>query len=349
MGAAFSFLFEIIELAEELSLSTGFTVESILSGEAFAAASAEAAWLIENEIVDVQAVSALEALTLTGLSSEEFSLLSALPNAFSNAIGIGTFFQTVTGASAVVAAGISTFGYSKEVPVVSMALVPWFPEVDYLFPGLNSFSYFLNALLDWGESLIHAVSRDIWQQILRQTRLQITQTTTALATRGTYELQDRLARIIENARWALTSGPMHVYNSVESYYRDLPRLNPIQLRQRYRLLGEQPPDLAEFQRQDAEIRREIWGEGPRSGDYVEMHGAPGGAHQRVAQDWMLPLILGLYGDIEPAWGIQLRKEEDGPPKKKARVQTMHAKKACLPQTRSSTKTACQRRGRSSRS
>ncbi|ADV15631.1 VP2 protein [Human polyomavirus IPPyV] len=352
MGGVLTILLDIFELAEQLSLSTGFTVDAILSGEAIAAATTEAAWLIEIEAVDVAGLGALEALTLTGLSAEEFSLLSALPTALNNAIGIGIFFQTVTGASAVVAAGVTTFGYSKEVPLVSMALTPWFPQVDYLFPGLSSFSYYLNAALDWGESLFHAVGREIWRNIMRQATQQIGYTSRALAVRGTNEFQHMLAQIAENARWALTNGPIHIYSSVEEYYRGLPSVNPIQLRQQYRSRGELPPTREQFEYQEqVRLRREIGGSEPRSGHYVQHYAAPGGANQRVSQDWMLPLILGLYGDITPTWEKELsklEKEEYGPPKKKARVRSMSCKKN-LSNTRSRSQTPCQRRGRSSRS
>ncbi|AFU25589.1 VP2 [Alphapolyomavirus sextipanos] len=353
MGGVLTILLDIFEIAEQLSLSTGFTVEAILSGEAIAAATTEAAWLIEIEAVDVAGLSALEALTLTGLSTEEFSLLSALPTALNNAIGMGIFFQTVTGASAVIAAGVTTFGYSKEVPVVNMALTPWFPQVDYLFPGLTSFSYYLNAVLDWGESLFHAVGREIWRNIMRQATLQIGHTSTAIAVRGSNQLQHMIAQIAENARWALTTGPVHVYTSLQDYYRELPGINPIQLRQQFRGRGEVPPTREQFEYQEqVRYRREIGqGSEPRSGHYVEHYTAPGGANQRVTQDWMLPLILGLYGDLTPTWEKELsklEKEEDGPSKKKARVRSLSCKKN-VSQTRSRSQTPCKRRRRSSRS
>ncbi|AAA47060.2 VP2 capsid protein [African green monkey polyomavirus] len=352
MGGVLSLLFNISEIAAELSLSTGFTVDAILTGEAFAAVSTEAAWLIEIEAVDLAGLSTLEALSLTGLTTEQFSLLSAIPTALNNAIGIGVFFQTVSGASAVVAAGVTTFGYSKEVPVVNMALVPWFPQVDYLFPGFTSFSYYLNAVLDWGESLFHAVGREVWRHLMRQATLQIGQATRAVAVRSTNELSHTLAQIAENARWALTSGPVHIYSSVQDYYRYLPARNPIQLRQEYRNRGEPPPSRADFEyqenREGQRARRELGYDEPRSGQYVEHYTAPGGAHQRVTQDWMLPLILGLYGDITPTWEVELNKlekEEDGPSKKKAR----RSMQKNMPYSRSRPQAPSKRRSRGARS
>ncbi|AFU25606.1 VP2 [Macaca fascicularis polyomavirus 1] len=350
MGGVLTLLLDIVDIAEGLSLSTGFTVDAILSGEAFAAVSTEAAWLVEIEAVDLAGLSAVEALSLTGLTTEQFSLLSALPTALNNAIGIGIFFQTVSGASAVVAAGVTTFGYSKEVPVVNMALVPWFPQVDYLFPGLTSFSYYLNAVLDWGESLFHAVGREVWRTLMRRATLQIGYATREVAIRSTNELTHTIAQIAENARWALTSGPVHVYSSLQEYYRYLPPRNPIQLRQQYRNRGEVPPSRQQFEYEEGQRVRRETGE-PKSGHYVEHYSAPGGANQRVAQDWMLPLILGLYGDITPTWELELNKlekEEDGPSKKKAR-RSMYTKKATMPKTRSRPPPTSQRRGRSSRS
>lgn len=48
-------------------------------------------------------------------------------------------------------------------------------------------------------------------------------------------------------------------------------------------------------------------QGYDSGNEIASYGAPGGAHQRVCPDWMLPLILGLSGDIRPTWRSDLDK------------------------------------------
>ncbi|QBR53198.1 VP2 structural protein [Tree shrew polyomavirus 1] len=323
MGGVLTLFVEMFSLAEDLSLATGFTAEAILTGEAAAAVAAEATWLIEVGAVDVAGLSVLEALTLTGITAEQFSLLSALPITFSNAIGIGVFFPTVTGASALVAAGVTTFGYSKDVPLASMALVPWMPEIDYLFPGLTSFSYYLNIVADWWESLFHVVGREIWRRLLSQAHRQLGEATRAIAVRSQNEIMDMIARIAENARWAVTNGPVHLYSSLENYYRELPGINPAQLRQQYRFRREAAPSITDFRVQDQQQQREV--QDVKSGHYVEHYGPPGGAHQRVTPDWMLPLILGLYGDITPTWEVELHtleEQEDGPRKKKARMRAM---------------------------
>ncbi|CAX87746.1 VP3 structural protein [Bornean orang-utan polyomavirus] len=190
-----------------------------------------------------------------------------------------------------------------------MALQVWRPwdYYDILFPGVNTFAHYLNILDDWASSLIHTVSRYVWDAILHESRHQIGHASRELVARGSGHFQDLMARLIENSRWVLTTGPSNVYSHLESYYRQLPGISPPQARDLYRRLQEKIPD-----------RHQLAVATDESAEVIETYPAPGGAHQRVCPDWMLPLVLGLYGDITPTFGEYLRKE-DGPQKKRRRL------------------------------
>ncbi|AGA82595.1 minor structural protein VP3 [Betapolyomavirus mafricanus] len=190
-----------------------------------------------------------------------------------------------------------------------MALQQWFPPIDIDFPGLVPFARFINYInpMNWAPDLFAQLGRYFWDN----TR-QIGYATTDLAQRTGTTLEEMLARFFENARWAVSNLPANAYASLRDYYTELPSLNPPQIRAVQRRLGEAMTDR--FHLQETTSR-------PESGHYVDRYQAPGGAKQRSAADWMLPLLLGLYGDITPAWGadIQLVEEEedeDGPQKKK---------------------------------
>ncbi|BBG62013.1 minor capsid protein VP2 [Rhinolophus affinis polyomavirus 2] len=307
MGGVLSVLLDLAEITADLSAATGASEGLILSGEAAAAVEAEVSWLMTLETM-----SPLEALAATGITTEQFSLMHAIPTMVSNAVGLGVFFQTITGASALVAAGLK-LGLSHEVSVVNqnMALDIWRPEEywDVLFPGVQTFAYSLNVLGEWATSLYHAVTRQIWDSLVREGHRQIGRFTNELALRSAHSFHDTIARIVENARWVLTTGPSHVYSHLEGYYSNLPGINPAQARNLARRLKAKIPDRYSMERESY------------SGELIDHSPPPGGAHQRVTPDWMLPLILGLYGDITPAWGQQLHKleeEEDGPKKKRKR-------------------------------
>ncbi|QLH64633.1 VP2 [California sea lion polyomavirus 2] len=301
MGGVFSVFLDLLSLLPELSASTGFAIDAILAGEAAATVEAQVAGLMLME-----SIGPLEALASIGLTAESFSLLSAMPGFFNEAIGLGVVFQTVSGVSSLVSAGIRL---NQEVSVVNrhMALVPWIPHdlYDIYFPGVSTFSYSLNVIGEWASSLIQAVGRNIWESLIRESRQQIGHATSALAQRGARSFHDALARVAENARWVITNGPVEAYRGLERYYQELPGLNPAQFRQLQRRMNENFYD-----RLTMEQSRE-------SGEVIDKHneGAPGGARQRVTPDWMLPLVLGLYGDITPTWSANLA-EEDVPKKKR---------------------------------
>ncbi|BBG62076.1 minor capsid protein VP2 [Rhinolophus ferrumequinum polyomavirus 2] len=307
MGGVLSIILDLAEITTDLSTATGATVPLILSGEAAAAVEAEV-----SSLMVLEAMSPLEALAAVGITTEQFSLLHAVPGMVLDAVGLGMFFQTFTGASALVAAGLK-LGLSHEVSVVNqnMALSIWRPEEywDVLFPGVQTFAYSLNVLGEWATSIYHAVTRQIWDSLVREGHRQIGRVTSELAYRSAHSFHDTIARIVENARWVLTTGPSHVYSHLEGYYSQLPGINPPQARALARRLNAKIPDRYSMEREAF------------SGELIEHIPPPGGAHQRVTPDWLLPLILGLYGDITPAWGQQLKRleeEEDGPQKKRKR-------------------------------
>ncbi|AWD33787.1 VP3 [Deltapolyomavirus canis] len=192
-----------------------------------------------------------------------------------------------------------------------MALVPWInPELfDIYFPGVSTFSYMLNVVADWGASLFHSLARNVWDTLVRESRAQIAYASRELALRGVQTFQDTMARVIERARWVVTNGPMHAYSALEDYYRALPPVNPAQARAIARRLELKTPDRYSYENTED------------SGEVIHKYDPPGGAWQRVTPDWMLPLILGLYGDITPTWSAYIDKleaEEDGPKKKRRR-------------------------------
>ncbi|AFU25581.1 VP2 [Alphapolyomavirus quartipanos] len=316
MGGVLSIIVDIIELTAEVTAATGFSLEAIINGEALAAVEAQL-----SSLATVEGLSGVEALASLGITTEQYSFLTSVPGMLSNAVGLGVVFQTVSGASALVSAGIAT-SYAKEVSVVNrnMALVPW-RDPDYydiLFPGVQSFSYAINVVADWSGSLFHAIGRYIWDTVTSEARRQIGHASNQVIVRGTHAFQDSLARILENARWVVQAGPTNIYNFLDNYYRELPPVNPPQARQMYRRLGQK----YRFAREAYQIpdRYNLANSETESGETVEFYKHPGGANQRVTPDWMLPLILGLYGDITPTWSTYVHEieEEDESQKKKRR-------------------------------
>ncbi|BAX01885.1 VP3 protein [Rhinolophus hildebrandtii polyomavirus 1] len=203
-----------------------------------------------------------------------------------------------------------------------MALQQWIPDYDVDFPGVRPLVRFLNYIdpYTWAADLYHSIGRYFWEtaQRIGQNVIEeeITQISRDLAVRTVTSLSELIAVYFENARWAVSLLPRSIYNSLETYYAELPGINPAQARQLYRRIGEVPLG----QRPVPVLHG---GAVPQqfSAQYVERYPPPGGAEQRTAADWMLPLILGLYGDISPSWRRtleDLEEEEDGPQKKKPR-------------------------------
>ncbi|AXS76443.1 VP3 [Myocastor coypus polyomavirus 1] len=195
-----------------------------------------------------------------------------------------------------------------------MALVPYIPEdyYDILFPGVQSFTRGLNVVENWATSLFRSLGHYLFQQLVREAHAQIGQAGrsagNALISYGTRGLEESVARFLESARWVI-QGPTNTYNFLRQYYENLTPLNPprfVQLEKRLRYLDQVP-------------KRQAPGE---SGEIVDTVSSPGGALQRHTPDWMLPLILGLYGDISPTWRTYIEEEEQeeeyGPKKKRVR-------------------------------
>ncbi|WAA14032.1 VP3 [Bofec polyomavirus LSF72] len=278
----------------------------------------------------VEGLAQAEALATIGLTGPQYSALLNLPGIINQAAGIGAVFQTVSGVSALVQAGIRFNTYQKEVSQVNMSLVPWYPDVDYLFPGVQTFSRYSVHVVDtvhyWAESLFRAVGRAVWDSLLRESRRQIGYAAQEVATTGTYAVTDAIARVAENTRWVIQNTPQAIWNAIprnpysalRDYYRELPGLTPPQRRALFpRIMNE-----GDDQRRPEPRREEsAFSKKPVSGETIHREEiAPGGANQRYAPDWLLPLILGLYGDITPTWEKHIYdiEKRDGPKKKRQR-------------------------------
>ncbi|AFQ32795.1 VP3 structural protein [bat polyomavirus 2b] len=214
-----------------------------------------------------------------------------------------------------------------------MALVPYMPDPDIFFPGVSTFARYANYLdpFHWAPDLYHQVSRWIWDSLMHEGRRQIGFASQELVRYTSATVQDTLARFFENARWAASHTSSNLYTKLHDYYRELPKLKPEQARQLSRLLEEKVPDKINLDSMDQH---------KPSAEFIDKVGAPGGANQRHTPDWMLPLILGLYGDVTPTWKTVIEEEEHihGPSKKKPKTATPS----------SSTEAANKRRHRSAR-
>nr|P03098.3 RecName: Full=Minor capsid protein VP2; AltName: Full=Minor structural protein VP2 [Alphapolyomavirus mauratus]AAA67121.1 VP2 [Alphapolyomavirus mauratus]CAB59365.1 VP2 protein [Alphapolyomavirus mauratus] len=345
MGSAISVIIEMISYLSEISSVTGISVEAILSGEAFAAIDAQVTSLITMEGF----LGAETALSSIGLSEDMFIFMQAAPELTSTvmtefvreSVQTAFIFQTVAG-SAAFSLG-SLHGYlAHEVPIVNrnMALIPRRPAdyYDILFPGVQSFTHALDVIHGWGHSLFQSVGEYIWDTLRRETQGAVESAVRDLSLQTTHQFLDAIARMMENSRWVVTNLPREaysrIYGGLQNYYAELPGINPAQRRQIERALEySNRPSIedansrqvleAELGRPDVQRRSQqqedssSWFE---SGANIMRYFAPGGAHQRVTPDWMLPLILGLYGDISPTWQTYIDEVEYGPKKKKRRFQ-----------------------------
>ncbi|QIJ55567.1 VP3 [Lepus polyomavirus 1] len=177
-----------------------------------------------------------------------------------------------------------------------MALVQWQPEeIDILFPGVQWFArnihYFDPTL--WASSAF----RYFWDSFRREAVRQIAYETTNIARHAGTQVgaraNDALARLMESAQWVvanLRDAATAPYRMLENYYTELPSLNPAQRRALFARLEASPIDRP--------TGREKM---PLSGEFIDKHGAPGGAQQRSCPDWLLPLILGFYNP--PNWAV----------------------------------------------
>nr|BAQ55554.1 VP2 minor capsid protein [Bat polyomavirus 6d] len=310
MGALLAVLAEVIDL----SAVTGISVEGILAGEAFATAEVLAAQ-IEN-ITLLEGLTAAEAVAELGYAVDVFNALASVTENFPEVFTLLAAGEVAANSSLVLSAAVAAatypYSYTNEVPIANlnnMALQVWQPEIDILFPGISSLARFLNYIdpTNWAGDLFRAVGRYFWETAQRSGRNLLEQEIRAVGQRAAGGFSETLARYFENARWAIRHYPADLYGRLQQYYTDLPPLNPAQLRELSRRVGgpDQPYKLY-----DSHVK---------SAEFVTKSPPPGGAHQRTTPDWLLPLILGLYGDISPSWADtleELEEEEDGPKKKK---------------------------------
>lgn len=101
MGGIISAIVDMVVLATEMSAVTGLTVETLLTGEALAALEAEVA-----SVMTIEGLTGIEALAQLGWTAEQFSNLAFIATTFAQAVGYGVLYNTVSGLSALIAAGI---------------------------------------------------------------------------------------------------------------------------------------------------------------------------------------------------------------------------------------------------
>nr|ASU50414.1 viral protein 2 [Sorex araneus polyomavirus 1] len=311
MGGVISLAIELAGAISSLVAATDLTAEAILAGEALAAIESEVA-----SMVLVEGFAEADALAALGLTAEHMSMLTAIPGMVEQLASTGLLVQTLSGAAALFTAGIKLSQH--EVSLVnrntSMALQIWRPDfMDLILPGFRHFEWGFNVLGDWGHQLATAVGRMIWEMVLHESRRRVAMIGGNFLGQGSRRAAEQVAQLIEGARWVVTSP----YTTLQHYYRTLPPMNVIQMRQQARLRGQKLLETSSERLEETD---------PESGEVIQKYGPPGGADQPVTPDWMLLMILGLYGDITPLWGHVLQQEHilspknmiDGPPAKKRR-------------------------------
>nr|BAE00163.1 VP2 [JC polyomavirus]BAE00169.1 VP2 [JC polyomavirus] len=344
MGAALALLGDLVATVSEAAAATGFLVAEIAAGEAAATIEVEIASLATVEGI----TSTSEAIAAIGLTPETYAVITGAPGAVA---GFAALVQTVTGGSAIAQLGYRFFAdWDHKVSTVglfqqpAMALQLFNPEdyYDILFPGVNAFVNNIHYLdpRHWGPSLFSTISQAFWNLV----RDDLPSLTSQEIQRRTQKLfVETLARFLEETTWAIVNSPVNLYNYISDYYSRLSPVRPSMVRQvaqregTYISFGHsytQSIDNADSI-QEVTQRLDLKNPNVQSGEFIEKSFAPGGANQRSAPQWMLPLLLGLYGTVTPA----LEAYEDGPNKKKRRKEG----------PRASSKTSYKRRSRSSRS
>ncbi|UYR20762.1 minor capsid protein [Myotis daubentonii polyomavirus 1] len=103
----------------------------------------------------IQGVTGLEALAQLGFTAEQFANMSLVSSLFNEGVALATMFQTVSGVSSLIAAGIR-LGIG-ESPAVNRSMILHGEDrlIRHLF-----LSFPLNPT-QWGRSLIHAVDGPI--------------------------------------------------------------------------------------------------------------------------------------------------------------------------------------------
>ncbi|AKT44370.1 VP3 [Erythrura gouldiae polyomavirus 1] len=224
-----------------------------------------------------------------------------------------------------------------------MAVAVWRPEVDFLFPGASELVdalYYINPL-EWGPTIFQNIGRYIWDYVIQTGRRQLGEATRAIVQTTSSNLYDLAARAAERATWYITEGPIRSYRFLEDYYMELPILRPDARRGRALAIGS---DAEEEELPEGLRKLHPKQTHEPTGATVAPSVAPGGANQRHCPDWMLPLILGLYGVVYPGWKAEvelLEKEESQHGSKTGPYRRSRSKPR--------SKTPYQRRHRSSRS
>ncbi|BBG62108.1 minor capsid protein VP2 [Rhinolophus sinicus polyomavirus 2] len=150
MGGILTLLFNTGEIISELIASTGLSLEALLTGEALAALEVEI-----SSLMTIQGISGLEALAQLGFTAEQFANMSLVSSLFSEGVALSTIFQTVSGVSSLISAGIR-LGIGDS-PTVNRSLI--LQGEDRLARHILM-SFPLNPFR-WGESLIHSVDGPI--------------------------------------------------------------------------------------------------------------------------------------------------------------------------------------------
>lgn len=179
MGAFISLLLNVGALAAELSAETAISVESILTGEALAALEAEIA-----SVMTIQGISGIEALTQLGFTAEQFSNFSLVSSLVNQALSYAFYFQTVSGAAALVEAGIR-LGIGDRSVVESHSDVGLSPSGHIIRQFAKGFKI---DPLKWSQSLIHNIGRTVFESVNAHDR-------------KTQSMAQNYARLIEMGRW----------------------------------------------------------------------------------------------------------------------------------------------------
>ncbi|AQX36238.1 VP2 [LI polyomavirus] len=187
MGGFISLVLSVAEIATELSAATGFAVDAIVSGEALAAIEAEVA-----SLMTIEGLSGAEALAQLGYTAEQFSNFSLVSSLMNQAIGYGTLFQTVTGVSSLVAAGIKLSLQDR-----SIIVTPLSPGSRNNIPGMSStltlkghprlaLEFYIDPL-NYNHSMLNVLGQKLWESIAEEHK-----------TLGIYTNKGKL---LELARW----------------------------------------------------------------------------------------------------------------------------------------------------
>ncbi|QIQ69381.1 viral protein 3 [Betapolyomavirus callosciuri] len=177
-----------------------------------------------------------------------------------------------------------------------MALVPYREEIDILFPGVQWFArnvhYFDPTF--WASELFRNFLTSLRTEAGRQIGYATTEVARYTQRTTRQAVQAVIARLLEEAQWAVSSvvsssiesvrrayaGLGRVYTQLGAYYTELGPLRPPQIR----AVLERVHQL-EMQEEALKV--------PLSGERIYKQEPVGGAEQRQCPDWLLLLILGI--------------------------------------------------------